>query len=209
MPTVITSVLKLSNEHMDNWTPQTHAVDGRQFIKLDCKDRAFFRFCTGKALTFGSKYENSKYRLGFWTSMVRARTNASQQAFQDMQIGLKQQAAGEENDAPKKRVRFRKARMDDAMTVGEVVGVDLMHNDLDHHAKFLFGVKNKDPWVEATAATMNFIVAAMKSDFNDDNFAQTRPRGPHFRLPKEDEVDEVADSDDDDENGQAAAGADE
>ena len=203
MPTVINSVLKLSNENMDNWTPQTHVVDGRQFIKLDCRDRAFFRFCTGKALKFGSKHEESRYILNFWVSMVRARSNASQQAFEDMQLDLRRQA-GEEDEAPKKRLRIRKARMDDAMTVGEIVGVDMTYNGEEHHAKFLFGIKNKDPWIEATAANMNFKVTAMNADFTEDNFAPTRPRGPRFRLPDEQEQ---VDSDGGGDNVQDDAGA--
>ena len=72
MPTVMETQLTVSNENPDGWMPRAELVDGSQSIKLDCKDRACFRFLTGKALTFGSKYENSKHLLGFWVYMVNA-----------------------------------------------------------------------------------------------------------------------------------------
>ena len=66
MPTSIELRLKMTNEDQFEWSPAVDTVDGMQFIKLDCKDRSCFRFFTGKSLTFGSKYENSKYLLEFW-----------------------------------------------------------------------------------------------------------------------------------------------
>ena len=203
--------MKLSNEHMDNWTPPSRLVNGLHFIKLDCKDRSCFRFCTGKALTFGSKYENSKYILDFWAYMVQARSSASQQAFLSMQNDLRQAAIVDEeeaaDEAPKKKARFRcrAARMDDAETVGKVVEVYIAHDGHDHTAKFLFGVKKTDPWVEALPANLDFIVGAMKSDFINNNFAPTRPRGPHFRLQVDDEQEDIAGEEDAGTDGEAGA----
>jgi hypothetical protein len=191
MPTTIESQLTISNDNMADWTPRTQMVNGGPFVKLDCKDRACFRFLTGTTLHFGSKYENTKYLLDFWQYLVRARSDASQTAFENMHKDLQDEseAAGcADGGGRRKRQRIRKARMDDAMVAGRVVELHLAHNDVDHCLKALFGIKKSDLWIEATAANLEFVAAAMKADYEAGNFASTRPRGPHFRLQGEDEA---------------------
>ena len=193
MPTTIESQLMISNGNMADWTPRSEIVNGAHFVKLDCKDRSCFRFLTGQTLHFGSKYENTKYLLDFWQYLVRARSAASQTAFETMHKDLQDAAAaGSEDGGRKKRQRIRKARMDDAMVVGRVVDLHVAHKDADHRMKALFGIKKHDLWIEATVANMDFIAAAMKADYEEGNFASTRPRGPHFRLQGEDEASDDA-----------------
>ena len=110
---------------------------------MDIKDRSFFRFCTGKALKFGSRDGRIQYITNFWLYMMAARTNASQKAFQDMQEELANagKTADERAERKKKRIRYRRARMDDAMTVGDIIDVHLEYNDDEHCANFLFGIK--------------------------------------------------------------------
>ena len=184
MPTFIEQHLKLSNEHLSEWLPLVDLVDGSQYIKLDCRDRSCFRFFTGKALTFGSKYENSKYLLDFWVYLVKARSDASQAAFEVMQKEL------QENPDGRKRKKIRRARMEDSETVDRVVRVFVEHNGQEHMLKALFGNKKSDLWVEATVANLDFITDAMTYDYNNGNFAATRPRGPHFRRQSGDDGDD-------------------
>jgi hypothetical protein len=183
MPTTIETRMTISNEHVTSWHPDVKVVDGNTFIKLDCKDRCFFRFCTGKAITLGSKYENSKYLLQFWVDMVKARSDACQAAFEKMQAELREDAGNDDGDrnAKRHRVRCRKACNDDALTVGRIVKVEIKHRDACHTMKALFGVKTADLWVEAAAGNLNFIKDAMKCDYDSGNFAPTKPRGTFFR----------------------------
>ena len=142
MPTTIESQLMISNGNMADWTPRSEIVNGAHFVKLDCKDRSCFRFLTGQTLHFGSKYENTKYLLDFWQYLVRARSAASQTAFETMHKDLQDAAAaGSEDGGRKKRQRIRKARMDDAMVVGRVVDLHVAHKDADHRKEALFGIK--------------------------------------------------------------------
>ena len=203
MPTTMQTVMVVHNENVENWRPALQLIGGKQYIKLDIKDRMFLKFCTGKALTFGSKYENTKHILDFWVYLVAARSNASQKAFEAMQEELRQHAAeasGEVQEAaPKKRIRIRMARMDDAMTVGRNVHVSVAHDGLEHEMDVLFGVKKSDLWVEAIPTNIDFIAAALKSDFDNNNWATVRPRGPHFRTNAVRNDDDDAGDDDDNE----------
>jgi hypothetical protein len=183
MPTTIKTSMVVSNEHLSDWHPNVKVVDGNTFIKLDCKARCFYRFCTGKAITLGSKYENSKYLLQFWVDMVKARSDACQAAFEKMQEELRQDDQNGDGDrnAKRHRVRCRKACNDDALTVGRIVKVEIKHRDACHTMKALFGVKKADLWIEAAATNLDFITKAMKSDYDSGNFAPTKPRGAFFR----------------------------
>lgn len=185
MPTSIQLRLKMVNDDQFEWSPAVDTVDGMQFIKLDCKDRSCFRFFVGRPLTFGSKYENTKYILEFWVYLLKARSDASQAAFEEMKRGLNRNGEGEGVQKVRK-TRFRRARLDDALTVGRVVNVNLEHDGNECDMNVLFGVKKSDLWVEATAGNMDFIIAAMRSDWDNNNFASVRPRGPHFRLHNDD-----------------------
>jgi hypothetical protein len=206
MPTSIELRLKMTNEDQFEWSPAVDTVDGMQFIKLDCKDRSCFRFFTGKSLTFGSKYENSKYLLEFWVYLLKARSEASQEAFEEMKKGLNR---SDEGPQKARKTRFRRARLDDALTVGRIVKVNVEHDGNECEMSVLFGVKKSEPWVEATVSNMDFIITAMRSDWNFGNFASVRPRGPHFRLQNdeagdasEDDDDEVHHVDDDSDAGE-------
>ena len=205
MPTYMEQHLKLSNEHVSEWFPEVQIVDGCQYIKLDYKDRSCFRFLTGKALTFGSKYENSKYLLEFWQDLVKTRSEASQAAFESMQQELHD---AQNADGKRRRLRVRRARLEDSLTVGRVVKVFIEHNGHEHMIRALFGVKKSDLWVEATVANLNFITAAMKSDYDNGKFATTRPRGPHFRLNDEEEGEEGQDGRRDDDGDRRDGSAD-
>lgn len=209
MPTTVEWQLSISNDNMADWTPRTQMVNGTAFVKLDCKDRACFRFLTGRSLHFGSKYENTKYLLDFWQYLVRARSDASQAAFENVHRELQdpEEAAAGGNGRRRQRQRIRRARMDDAMVAGRVVELHLAHNDNDHCLKALFGVKKSDLWVEASAESLEFVAAAMKADYEAGNFAYTRPRGPHFRLQGEDEA--MVTQGDDDAASNDGAGGDE
>lgn len=183
MPTTIKTRMTISNEHVTDWYPDVKVVDGNTFIKLDCKDRCFFRFCTGKTITLGSKYQNSKYLLQFWVDMVKARSDACQAAFEKMQAELREEAEHDDGDrnAKRPRVRCRKACDDDAQTVGRIVSVKIEHEDACQTMKALFGVKKADLWIEAAAENLDFIKDAMKHDYDSGNFAPTKPRGAFFR----------------------------
>jgi hypothetical protein len=206
MPTTMQTVMVVSNDNITNWKPSMQLVDGKQYIKLDIKDRSFFRFCTGKALAFGSKYENTKYILDFWVYLVAARSSASQKAFELMQEELKQNAdeinGNEDLEGPKKRrrIRTRRARMDDAFTVGQSIYVNVAHEGNEAEMRMLFGVKKLDLWVEALPANLDFIAAALKHDFEEGNWATVRPRGPHFRVNAGGDNDDEGDAADDDDD---------
>ena len=205
MPTSMEQQLKLSNEHVSEWYPEVNIVDGCQYIKLDCKDRSCFKFLTGKYITFGSKYENTKYILQFWQDLVKARSEASQAAFECMQQELHD---AQPEDRKRRKPRHRRARMEDSLTVGRVVKVFIEHNDHEHMIRALFGVKKSDLWVEATVANLDFITAAMTSDHNNGKFASTRPRGAFFRMNDEEEGDEGQDERRDDDGDERDGSAD-
>lgn len=207
MPTTIESQLKISNANLSDWAPRTRVVEGLNFVKMDCKDRSCFRFLTGRTLHFGSRYHGeTKYLLEFWQSLVKARSDASQSAFECMQKDL-QDAAGSEEGGRKKRQRFRRARIDDALTVGRIVDLHVAHGDNDYRLKALFGVKKGELWIEATSANMDFIAAAMTADYNAGNFASTRPRGPHFKLQDDEGSDDAGADGDAEGDAEDDAGA--
>lgn len=192
MPTTMRTVVVLENEYVSDWKPLMVNVDGRQYMKLDIKDRTFFKFCTGKTFRLGSKHENNKYLLEFWEYMVHARSIASQKAFEAFTEELKGAAKNPGKDT-RKRERIRKATMDDALTVGHSLQVPLAYDGEEFQMRMLFGVKKSDLWMEATPENLDTVAKCLKSDFDSGNFASTRPRGTYFRRPDHD-----ADDDDDD-----------
>ena len=188
----------VENEYVKDWKPLLVNVDGRQYMKLDIKDRTFFKFCTGNTFRLGSKFDNNKYLLEFWEYMVQARSNAAQKAFEAFSDGLRN-AAGNDNDKRKRRY-IRKVTMDDALTVGQSIMVPLAHEGEEFQIRMLFGVKKSDLWMEATPANLDHVAKCLKSDFDNGNFASTRPRGKYFRQSNDD-----GDDDDDDDDSEDAS----
>ena len=197
MPTTMRTVMVVENEYVENWKPMLTSVYGRQYMKLDIKDRNFFKFCTGKTFRLGSKFENNKYLLEFWEYMLQSRSNASQKAFEAFSDELRNAALPDgERKQEKKKYRMRKATMDDALTVGQSLMVPLAHEGEEFQVRMLFGIKKSDLWMEATPGNLDNIAKCLKSDFDNGNFASTRPRGKYFRHADPDDDDD----DDDDED---------
>jgi hypothetical protein len=190
----------MSNDYVDDFCPQSKPVDGRTFVLLSKRSKKFFRFCVGECMP---RQRGSQQILSFWTVLSKARSNASQLAFQKTQM----ESDDQENNPPntKKRKRnIRRARMDDALTAGQVVDVPMTHHGKDITIKALFGVKNSDLWVEASADTMDFIQKAFAHDHAKGEFAATKGRGPHFcKGDSEDSEDDDGDDDDDDDEDEA------
>ena len=177
MPVVIERRITISNDNITSWNPEIDVVEGITFIKLDIKDRRFFRFCTGRPIKLGRQFENSKYKLKFWEDMVKARSDACQEAFDKMQAELQD----EDDGARRRHKRPRIARMDDAETVGRINTATISHGEVNKHIKVLFGIKKSALWIEAAVDNLDFIAQYMKTDYDNNNFAETRPRGAYFR----------------------------
>ena len=77
---------------------------------------------------------------------------------------------------------FAKARDIDALTVGDKLSVTYSHGDDSLAMLSRFGTKGSDLWIEASVANLAFIATAMRSDYHAGRFADSRPRGPHFRI---------------------------
>lgn len=201
MPVVMHRRIAFSNEFVELWTPEVKVVDNVEFVRLDPKDRTFFRFCTDDSIRLGRQSDESRYLLKFFTDMVRSRAEACQAAFEKMQTEAADGDAGE--GAKVKKRRFRRACDGDAETVGHIIEVTFEHLNESVVMNVLFGMKNAPLWVEATVANISFISAAMKDDYANHRFADTRPRGPCFKRSAEDADGAHACSD----GGPAAAGA--
>ena len=183
------------NNGSSSWMPETETVDDITFVKIDFKDRAFFRFCTGNAIKLGKQYEESRYLLACSIDFVKARSDACQAAFEQMQRNMRQEEAavndhhdGDERKKERGRKRPRKARDDDALTVGAYVTVTFEHGDDSHDMKARFGMKKSELWIEANVANIKFVMNAMHDDYTNGRFADTRPRGPCFRRQRAEEA---------------------
>ena len=167
----------------NSWTPEVQVVDGISFFKIDCKDRALFKLCTDKAIKLGRKSNDPRYVLACVSEFKKARSDASQAAFETMHKRLQEDAAEAGGGAGKRRrkQRIRKARDSDALTVGEKVMVVYEHGDDSRQMLSLFGTSTSHLWIDATVENLQFISNAMRSDYQNVRFAGCRPRGPHFR----------------------------
>ena len=168
----------------NSWTPEVEVVDGINFFKIDCKDRALFKLCTDNAIKLGRKSDDPRYILACCAEFKKARSDASQAAFEKMHRNLQEGAAEAEGGAAKRarKLRIRKARDNDALTVGNKLPVTYSHGDDSLAMLSRFGTKGSDLWIEASVANLAFIAAAMRSDYHAGRFADSRPRGPHFRI---------------------------
>jgi hypothetical protein len=108
--------LVLSNQHVKGWLPTSQVVDGIEFVELNQWDRKFFRFCTGKFLTF-RKGEGHMFHTKFYDYLVEQRTASSRAAFEASRQALREEAEGDE--APPRKKRTRACRMSDAAVAGE------------------------------------------------------------------------------------------
>lgn len=171
-------------------------VDGISFFKIDCKDRALFKLCTANAIKLGRKSNDPRYILACVAEFKKARSDASQAAFEAMHKRLQEEAAEAAGGAAKRarKQRIRKARDSDALTVGEKVMVVYEHGDDSRQMLSLFGTSTSHLWIEASEDNLEFISNAMRSDYQTGRFAGCRPRGPHFRkeLPEHAEAEAEA-----------------
>jgi hypothetical protein len=141
----------------------------------------------------------SRQILSFWSVLSKARSGASQLAFEKTQLEHDDQENNPPNTKKRKRT-FRRARMDDALTAGQIVEVPMTHHGKELTIKALFGVKNSDLWVEASTTTMDFIQKAFAHDHANGEFASTKGRGPHFCKDDSEDSDDEDDDDEDDDD---------
>jgi hypothetical protein len=87
--------LVLSNQHVKGWLPTSKVVDGIEFVELNQWDRKFFRFCTGKFLTF-RKGEGHMAHTKFYDYLLEQRTASSRAAFEAARQTLHDEAEGDE-----------------------------------------------------------------------------------------------------------------
>ena len=140
------------NENCARFVPEAKVVDGLTFVKLEPKDRTFFKFATGHSIKFGKEFDDSRYMLQFFQDMVKARTNGCQAAFAELQADLRNadrqahvlQANAEDGRPQKKaRIRCRAIRDDDRETVGSHILVNMVHDEYEkeQEMRVLFGIK--------------------------------------------------------------------
>lgn len=200
------SRIVFDNENCDCYVPVSKIVDGHTFVKLEPKDRTFFKFATGHSLRLGKKFDDSRYLLKFFQDMVKARTDGCQAAFAKLQAELREEdqdarrAQGQQPPEKRARIRCRAIREDDRETVGDHIMVSMQHDDSEKDMRVLFGIKSTPLWVEANESNMEFIKACLSIDYKNSRFAATRPRGQHFRKaeghahePAEPEADDKSD----------------
>ena len=177
----------MSNAFVKDLLFPSQMVAGKTFVFLTHRSKKFFRFCTGECM---SRTQGSSSILRFWHTLRKARSDASQAAFeasQDQPV---------DDDRTQRKRKWRRARADDKLVAGEIVKVPLSHHGQQTEIFALFGVKNSHLWVEADAATMEFIQNAFAHDYAHELWAVTAPRGPHFpRGESDDDEDDGADDD--------------
>jgi hypothetical protein len=147
---VVEKKVVVSNDFKSNWVPETQEVEGMFFMKVSKWDRSFVRFCTGQALLFsgGSRQD---INVSFLELLQRLRTTVVDEAVKRV---LDDEAGA------RKAKRVRKARLSDRDLVPQVLSIqcpDVRRGDLlvpATHIQVLFGVKNSDLWVEATAPVL-------------------------------------------------------
>ena len=81
--------------------------------------------------------------------------------------------------------------MDDALTVGQSLMVPLAYEGEEFEIRMLFGIKKSDLWIEAIPDNLDIVAKCLKSDFDNGNFATTRPRGKYFRHASTGDEDDV------------------
>lgn len=190
----------VANGFTRGWIPECKTVDGSAYMKLNWKCRRFYKFCTGKAIVLGRP--GVKHKLKFWEYLVTARKNASQAAFEKVQVDNMKTAGMKD---PSSRKRWRRVKDSDSAVVGDVVDVDLDYNDLHVSVKALFGTSKQEIWIEATTDALDFIGDAMFSDYQNNDYATTHGRGAHFqRHPGHDGHDGSDDASEDDDEGDQA-----
>ena len=153
--------LVLSNQHVKGWIPNSKVVDGIEFVELNQWGRKFFRLCTGKFLTF-PKGQSHKAHTKFYDYLVEQRTTSSREVFEAARRRLQEAA---EDGAPPSRKRVRACRMSDAAMSGDIVGCDLEYLGVRINRKMLFGIKNQRPWVEASAANLQYVANGINHDW--------------------------------------------
>ena len=192
MSTRMHTRIVFENENCARFVPEAKVVDGLTFVKLEPKDRTFFKFATGHVMKIGKVIGDSRYMLQFFQDMVKARTNGCQAAFAELQADLRNadrqaralQANAEDGRPQKKaRIRCRAIRDDDRETVGSHILVNMVHDEYEkeQEMRVLFGIKATPLWVEASETNLDFITACMTYDYVQSRFAPTRPRGSHFK----------------------------
>ena len=181
----------MSNAFVKDLLFPSQMVAGKTFVFLTHRSKKFFRFCTGECVNRAQLGSTSILR--FWTTLRKARSDASQAAFE-----ASQEQHDDDGDRTQRKRKWRRARADDKLVAGEIVKVPLSHHGQHIEIFALFGVKNSHLWVEADAATMEFIQNAFAHDYTHGLWAVTAPRGPHFPRGESDD-DEDGEADDDSE----------
>lgn len=153
--------LVLSNQHVKGWIPDSKVVDGIEFVELNQWDRKFFRFCTGKFLTF-RKGQGHMAHTKFYDYLLERRTTTSRDAFEAARRRLQEAAEG---GAPPRKKKIRACRMSDAAVSGEIVACDLDYRGDVINMKMLFGIRNQRLWVEASAANMQYVANGINHDW--------------------------------------------
>ena len=193
----------VSNEHIKHWVPTVKEAQGQSFIEIFQWNSKFVSLCIGEALKFGG--DRNMFRTVFYDELTKARTRASQEAFDSMQQQLRD--AEPEGGWRWRVVGSRAIRPADALVCGEVVEVRTWHKHESMAMEMMFGVKATPAWVEATASNLAFIQKAMKEEFDAANegraagrFKRQRPRGQQGSRGG-DGGEDVEDDDDHDDDG--------
>lgn len=150
---VVEKKVVVSNDFKSNWVPETQEVEGVFFMKVSKWDRSFVRFCTGQALQF-SGGPRQDVNVSFLEVIQRLRTSAVDAAVKRV---------FDDEAGARKTKRVRKARLSDRDLVPPVLSMqcpEIRRGDLlvpSLHIQVLFGVKNSDLWVEASAPVLEYL----------------------------------------------------
>jgi hypothetical protein len=189
MPTSKETRIVFRNENHSAFLPDVRIVEGLTFVRLEPRDRTFFKFSTGHCIPqMGSASDDHRYLTKFFESMVKARSDGCQAAFAKLQAELRDeefQARQVELGHKAKRPRVKRERAireDDEATVGQYLKIKLKHDTHgEHELHALFGVKRNALWIEARVENMDFVTKCMTADYDMGQFAETRGRGKYFR----------------------------
>jgi hypothetical protein len=189
MPTTKETRIVFSNENHSCFLPEVKIVEGLTFVRLDPRDRTFFKFSTGHCIPqMGAASDDHRYLTTFFDSMVKARSDGCQTAFAKLQSELRDQEyqARRAELGPRAKCprvyRERAVREDDEATVGSYLKIDLEHDTHGEHAlHVIFGIKRTPLWIEAKVENMDFVTKCMTADYDLGRFAATRGRGKYFR----------------------------
>jgi hypothetical protein len=154
----------ISNPFNKNWQPQWVDIDGNAFVKLDQFDEAFYKYCTGQCIRWGTRdRKEQNHYFPFWDDLVKLRNRLSQEAFERVLTEMRDVAPTD--DGPRKKQKVRKAKMSDQSLAGRVVEGVMKFGDHTQAVKMTFGVRGADLYVNMDVDVLAFIQHGMHQNF--------------------------------------------